>query len=87
MRGTIFSKKMKIKTRLDTQNPGTRMVLERERERYSLKGKNSNHPNKCSHIKLSNFKKIKNNAIIAFINHTIKRRENSKPEILVFLRI
>ena len=33
MRGTIFLQKMKIKTRLDTQNPETRMALERERER------------------------------------------------------
>ena len=36
MRGTIFSKK--IKTRFDTQNPETRMAVERERERERERG-------------------------------------------------
>ena len=33
MRGTIFLQKIKPKNSLDMQNPETRMVLERERER------------------------------------------------------
>ena len=82
MRGTIFYKKMKLKTRLDIQNPETRMAVD------SLKGEIYNVLNKktdeCLHNKIYD---LKNNAIFAFINHAIKRREIPKTEPLVFLRI